>query len=204
MIAADEYHSLAADLAIWHAFDPKAKAELFSAACRTAHGIAFIDPLRLAEPALTDLLGEDRAAGIVLTNINHWRASARLAEKFSIPIFAHPDSAGAGDAPFEPLADGQILFDSIHVIAIPGGAPGEIALHSPHKNGTLIVGDALIHFEPYGFTFLPAKYCVDQKLMRQSLHKLLSFPAERMLFAHGTPILSKAGNRLDDLLKHGE
>jgi glyoxylase-like metal-dependent hydrolase (beta-lactamase superfamily II) len=204
MILAEESQSIDANLALWHVFDPKAKAELFSTACRTDRGILFIDPIPLAETALKELLGEARPVGIVVTNANHWRASSELAKKLSIPIFAHADSGLMEKSPFEPLADGQMLFDSIRVIAIPGGAPGEVALHLPDKNGSLIVGDALIHFEPYGFTFLPAKYCLDHKLMRQSLRNLLPFAAERMFFAHGTPILSAAGRRLRDLLDHGD
>jgi glyoxylase-like metal-dependent hydrolase (beta-lactamase superfamily II) len=65
--------------------------------------------------------------------------------------------------------------------------------------GTVIVGDALINFEPYGFTFLPAKYCSNQKQMLRSLRRLLDYKAKRMLFAHGTPILSGTTERLQAL-----
>jgi Metallo-beta-lactamase superfamily len=204
MIAAQESQSIDASLAFWHAFDPKAKAELFSTACRTDRGILFIDPIPLAEAALQELLEGSSPAGIVVTNANHWRASCELAKKLSISIFAHADSGLTEECHVEPLVDGQILFDSIHIISIPGGALGEIALHLPDKKGSLIVGDALIHFEPYGFTFLPAKYCLDHKLMRRSLQKLLPFAAGRILFAHGTPILSAAGRRLHHLVDHGD
>jgi hypothetical protein len=36
--------------------------------------------------------------------------------------------------------------------------------------------------------------------MRRSLRKLLDYKAERMLFAHGMPILSGASDRLQRLL----
>jgi glyoxylase-like metal-dependent hydrolase (beta-lactamase superfamily II) len=64
----------------------------------------------------------------------------------------------------------------------------------------MVVGDALINFEPHGFGLLPAKYCLDPSLMRQSLRKLLDYAFDRMLFAHGTPILSGARARLERLL----
>jgi hypothetical protein len=201
MIAAEEYQLLGAGLALWHAFDPQAKAELFSTACQTRGGILLIDPISLSEQALEQLLGESQFVGIVVTNANHWRASADLAQKFSVSIFAHSDSGGAAN--FEPVVDGQPIFDSISVIFITGGAPGEIALYLPENKGSLIVGDSLIHFEPYGFALLPPKYCRDHKQMQQSLRKLLPFRAERMLFAHGTPILSGATQRLQHLLDHG-
>ena len=86
------------------------------------------------------------------------------------------------------------------MIGIEGAAAGELILHYPSNSGTLIVGDALINFEPYGFTFLPMKYCSNEKEMRRSLQKLLDYKAERMLFAHGMPILSGASDRLRALL----
>ena len=101
---------------------------------------------------------------------------------------------------FREVADGSKICDELRVIAIEGAAPGEIVLHYTSNGGTLIVGDALINFEPYGFTFLPDKYCSSEKEMRRSLRKLLDCTAERILFAHGTPILSGASDRLQRLL----
>ena len=65
----------------------------------------------------------------------------------------------------------------------------------------MIVGDALINFEPHRFALLPAKYASDFKLMRRSLSKLLEYDFERMLFAHGTPLLAGARGRLECLLR---
>ena len=76
-----------------------------------------------------------------------------------------------------------------------------MAIHSKVAGGVVVIGDALINFDPYGFTFLPDKYCTNSKLMRRSLAKLLDYCFERMLFAHGTPIQSNARQRLEALLK---
>lgn len=203
MIAAEEYQSLGANLALWHSFDPKAKAELFSTACLTSRGTLLIDPIELTDDAVEQLIGKSRLIAIIVTNANHWRASAKFARKFSIPIFAHPDSGSETENSFEPILDGQFIFEAINVISIPGGAPGEIALHLSGNSGSFIIGDALIHFDPYGFALLPAKYCSDQQQMQHSLRKLLAFPAKRMLFAHGNPIASGARLRLQQLLDHG-
>src|SRR5207244_7815956 len=73
------------------------------------------------------------------------------------------------------------IGDELEVIEIDGAVAGEIALYHPSNGGTLIVGDALINFEPYGFTLLPRKYCLNEKRMRSSLRQLLRRPAERML-----------------------
>ncbi len=96
--------------------------------------------------------------------------------------------------------DGQQLAGSLSVITLDGGPDGEIALHSSDHGGTMIVGDALINFEPYGFTLLPAKYCTNSKQLHKSLHKLLAYSFERMFFAHGTPILARARARIEQLL----
>ena len=64
------------------------------------------------------------------------------------------------------------------MISVEGAVAGELILHYALNGGTLIVDDALINFEPYRFSFLPAKYCSNEKEMRRSL---------RILFAHGAP-----------------
>jgi hypothetical protein len=45
-----------------------------------------------------------------------------------------------------------------------------------------------------------AEYCSDERQMRGSLQKLLHYKAERILLAHGTPILLSANERFRGLL----
>ncbi len=202
MIAAEEFHQIGPHLFLWHAYDPKAKAELFSTAVISDAGTLVVDPIPLAEPALVELLQKAPIRGIVLTNANHWRASAGLASRLSVPVFAHEDARPEGAmSPFESVTQGTRILNTLDVIVIEGAAPAEIALHMAANDGSLIIGDALINFEPYGFTFLPAKYCSNPKQMRRSLGQLLDYPAERILFAHGPPILSQAHARLQQLLR---
>jgi glyoxylase-like metal-dependent hydrolase (beta-lactamase superfamily II) len=98
------------------------------------------------------------------------------------------------------LQDKEEIEPGLRAVAIEGAPAGEIALYYEADGGTMVVGDALINFDPHGFGLLPAKYCRDYKLMRRSLPKLLDYAFERMLFAHGTPILSSARERLEKLL----
>ena len=160
-----------------------------------------IDPIPLQKRALDSLIGSSRVTGIVVTNSNHRRAAAQFAQRFRVRIFADRGTF-PNDEPsrFATIADGEEISDELRVIGIEGAAPGEIALHYAGNGGTLIVGDALVNFEPYGFSFLPPKYCSDEKQMRGSLQKLLHYKAERILFAHGTPILSSASERFRGLL----
>jgi Metallo-beta-lactamase superfamily len=199
-----DFDRIASNVSVWHDYDPGIKAELYSTSLSTSEGMYLIDPIPLEKKALDELIGSDRMAGIIATNSNHHRISAQFAEQFSAPIFARceafPDKTAQQ---FRSVADGDEICNGLRVIGIEGAAAGEMILHYASNSGTLIVGDALINFEPYGFTFLPAKYCSNEKEMRRSLQKLLDYEAERILFAHGTPILSGASDWLRCLLGSG-
>ncbi len=199
--AALDFDRIASNIAVWHDYDPAVKAECYSTSLTTSEGMYLIDPIPLQSEMLGKLIGACPVTGVIVTNSNHYRASHQFAEQFSAPIFARceafPDKAAQQ---FRRVADGDEICDELRVIGIEGAATGEIALHYALDCGTLIVGDALINFEPYGFTFLPSKYCSNEKEMHRSLRKLLDYEAERILFAHGTPILSGANGRLRSLL----
>jgi hypothetical protein len=197
---ADDLSRISPGLFLWQAYDPKVKADLFSTALLTPVGFLIVDPIPLAETASNELLQLAAVAGIVVTNANHTRASLEFVQRFSAPLFVHGGGFDDNRVSFVEVDDGYTICDAVDVITIDGAAPGEITLHYPSNGGTIIVGDALINFEPHGFSLLPKKYCSDEKEMRRSLRKLLAVKSERMLFAHGTPILSGATGRLRRLL----
>ena len=188
-----ESHQLAPGLSIWHRYDSAIKADLFSTAVATDSGMLLVDPIDFGNEKLP---GATRVIGIVVTNANHLRASEFLSAKFSVPIYA----TRAAEISSATEVDDRRLIGDLRVIAVDGAAPGEIALFSERDGGDLIIGDALINFGSHGFTFLPAKYCLNSKLMQKSLRRLLDLDFQRMLFAHGTPIMSKARERLAALL----
>ena len=184
MPVAAELEPVAAGIWLWRLYDPAVKADLFSTAIKTDGGIYLIDPVPLTAGAISELSEQGTIAGIVVTNENHERAAGDFARQFQVELYDR-GSVGPG----------------LTAISIEGAPAGEIALYSDADGGTLIIGDALINFEPYGFALLPAKYCSNAKLMRKSLPKLLEYSFERILFAHGTPILSGARQRLEQLLE---
>jgi glyoxylase-like metal-dependent hydrolase (beta-lactamase superfamily II) len=201
MTTADELHPVANTLLFWQAYDPEVKADLSSTAIATEDGLFLVDPIPLADAAMKQLSQTRSLAGVIVTNANHLRASVQFAEQFDLPVFARPGTfPDTAPSRLTEIENGARICNSLEVIAIEGAVPGEIVLNSSGNDAALIVGDALINFEPYGFTFLPRKYCSNQKQMRQSLRKLLDRQAERILFAHGTPILSQASARLQQLL----
>ena len=201
MIPVAQFDRLSPNAFVWHRYDSAMKAELFATALATASGVWLIDPFAVAMPPLIEALGRLPISGIIVTNENHIRASADFAAEFQVSIHASGETRGA----FQPnviveTTDGARLSDDLSVISLEGAAAGEIALHFADETGTLVVGDALINFGEHGFTFLPAKYCANAKLMRKSLRKLLDYRFERILFAHGMPIVSHGRRRLEALL----
>jgi len=199
---ASEFDRIDSNIAIWHDYDSALKAELYSASLGTPDGTYVIDPIPLAREALCELISPNSVAGIIVTNGNHHRASGKFAEKFSVPLFGRTEAFQKNATrELKRIIDGEEISEGLRVIGIEGAAEGEIALHYAPDGGTFIIGDALINFEPHGFSFLPPKYCSNQKEMRRSLRKLLDYNAERMLFAHGAPILAGATDRLRGLLE---
>jgi Metallo-beta-lactamase superfamily len=201
MIEAAELQHLSQFLWLWQAYDPAVKSELFSSAAQIGDRLFLIDPIPLAAAALAEMTAAGSVSGVLVTNANHPRAAAAFARQFDAPIFAtEPVLSEFGATNTVAIADGAQIAPGVAAIGLAGAAPGEVAFHFAEDGGTIIIGDALINFEPYGFTLLPSKYCSDQRQMRGSLKQLLDWPFERLLFAHGAPILSSARARLGTLL----
>lgn len=187
MVTAHDLHLVAPGLFLWHAYDRNAKAELFSSAFDATNGRYLVDPIPLLDHSLNALSAGSSVAGVIVTNANHDRASGEFALRFGVKIHRRDHASGPPDK----------IDNDIEVVAIDGAAPGEIALC---VRETLFIGDALINFAPYGFAFLPAKYCTNPKAMPRSLGQLLDLNFSRILFAHGEPITTKARERLQRLL----
>jgi metallo-beta-lactamase superfamily protein len=201
MPRAQEVDEVSPGIFVWQAYDSKVKADLFSTALETQAGTFLVDPIPLGSDGALSLRAHRKPIGIFVTNANHARAAAEFAKTFSIPIYVRDELRGSPDfLQARWVQDGEVVSQGLTAVAIDGGPAGETALHHNDNGGTMVVGDALINFEPYGFGSLPAKYCLDHKLMRRSLGKLLDHAFDRILFAHGTPILSGARARVEQLL----
>ena len=184
--------------ALWHAYDPASKTDLFSSALQLPdQRLLLIDPIELETEAEAELLQLGDPAAILLTNENHWRATSVWMRKFDLPVFA---AAHFSEGKTQAVGELSKSFPDLAAVEVAGAIAGEIALFWPEDGGSLIVGDALIHFEPYGFTLLPKKYCQNEKEMRRSLRQLLELRFERLFFAHGLPILRDGSARLGALL----
>src|SRR5207237_7639681 len=129
-------------------------------------------------------------------------ASDYYSKELSVPIFAQRATfKSKKPSQFVEISGGRKICAELEVIAIEGAVAGEVALYDPLNGGTFIIGDALINFEPSGFTVLPRKYCLNERRLRQSLWERVIRPAERMLFAHGTPIVFGVNGNFGRLLE---
>jgi hypothetical protein len=201
MQPAQELDQVSPGIFVWQVHDSKIKADLFSTALETRAGTYIIDPIPLSPDGVLSVRSHRKTGGIFVTNENHARAAAEFAKIFSTSIYLHDELRGSpAFRQATGVHDGEMFSPGLTAIAIEGAAAGETALHHNDNGGTMVLGDALINFEPHGFGLLPAKYCLNRNLMRRSLRKLLDYAFERILFAHGTPILSGARSRVEQLL----
>ena len=191
-----EFCRVSSAFAIWYTYDPTVKADLFSTALSARNELTVVDPITLPAPYRTELDSLGRVVIIVVTNANHLRDTLNFS--YSASIFA-PSELNAELTYNHALSDG-LQIGAFQAIKIDGAADGEFALYQPDDGGTLIVGDALINFEPHGFDLLPQKYCTNQKRMIRSLRRLLDLDFNRIFFAHGNPIVTRARERLASLL----
>lgn len=192
-----EYSTVRPGLFHWQGYESEVKCECSSTAIVTSAGLIFIDPIPLSKEALQELVTESFSApaAVVLTSGNHQRESLVFAKRFGMPVFASVD---AGQ---DIIADQRFVAgDSVagmETIALPGFGPGETAFLC---EGVLILGDALINLEPHsekgGLRRLPEKYCLDKKAAHRSLAILKALKPEILCFAHGTPIVEDAAERL--------
>lgn len=165
----------------WSAFSTEHRVDLGSSAVLTPEGWWVFDPIPIAADASGPRF--DRVVGIVLTNANHERDSARWCDRFGCQRWAAPDAEGIPDEVGR--WTGSDPFWGWIMIPLPGGAPGEAAFLRPDRS-LLVVGDALVNLPGRGLEVLPDKYCTDPARLRQSLRRLPS--VDLILPAHGTPI----------------
>lgn len=188
----------------WEAYDPASKVDLCASALSVHGRLFFVDPIPLTKPALGDLIAEaGEPAGVVITNGNHARAADDFRRSLKVPLASTEVAGAQTDLTPDTVipAEGGPVFEGVfEAVPVEGGAPGEVALYRPDDGGLFIVGDAIINLPSFPFALLPNKYCGDPKTLRRSLARLLERPFERMLFAHGEPLMSRAHERLAGLL----
>jgi glyoxylase-like metal-dependent hydrolase (beta-lactamase superfamily II) len=188
------FYQITSDLFVWHGYNPECKTDCTSTAIRTPDGFVLIDPVRLEEQAIERMVGDDKVVAVLLTNGNHLRGSLYEKERLDVPIYA-PNGA-QGMVPVDHVInDGDLLWETLRAIELPGGSPGETAYHAP---GVLVIGDALTNLD--GLEVLPEKYCSNLPLLLNSLRALRPLQFDIACFAHGLPIIGNARQKLAEIV----
>src|SRR5689334_7887981 len=140
MVEAAEFQRVTPSLALWQVYDPAVKADLFSTAVLAGGSVFLVDPVPLAPTALQELLRGRPIGGVLVTNSNHLRASAEMAQAHRAPVFCAPilvPEFGRNRA--IAVANGMEILGQITPIALPGAPTGEFAFHFPEDGGALVV-----------------------------------------------------------------
>lgn len=112
---------------------------------RTPQGTVLIDPPVCDEYLQVAFEVFGAVQGIILTNADHERASAEIAEDLTVPVWVHEADAPLLKRPPEKtFKTGDSLFDYFQVMGVPHQkTAGETALWC-ETEATLFVGDAFI------------------------------------------------------------
>lgn len=201
MTACPEFLSVTPEIVAWSIYSESVKTYLCSAAHVHLGKVAFIDPVIPERETIwrkIEALGSPNL--IVLTNGNHERDARKFADECGIPIAASAEATA--ELTFKPdvILNGQPMIQGLRPIPCPGAGPGEYAFFS-ESTSTLFLGDALINLPDTGVQLLPKKYCVNHAQNITSLARLLALPFERILMAHGMPIISHPHTALKNCLK---
>lgn len=165
------------------------------------NGNLVIDPV---EPDSDDLeaMAEQGVARILITNRNHSRAANRVREETGALTAIHPSDADHARAQGclidEAFSVGEMI-GPLMVLPADGKSPGEVAFYWPDR-GILFLGDAVIGNPPGRCSLLSEDKLDNPKRLHASLRALLDVDFDALLFGDGTPILSDAKARLEELV----
>jgi glyoxylase-like metal-dependent hydrolase (beta-lactamase superfamily II) len=168
---------------------------------RHTEGNLCIDPVAPGDEGLADI-ARIGVARILLTNRNHSRAANLVRARTGATTLIHPQDAAHARSQGAEI-DGDLkageTVGPFTVVAAPGKSSGEVALHWPQRK-VLVVGDVVIGHPPGRCGLLRDKVMDDPAGLRRSVRALLALDFDILLVGDGTPILSDAKQRLQELV----
>jgi hypothetical protein len=188
------------DLFAWSRFDESRNLDFHSLVWVRASGNVVVDPLPLSEHDAAHLTTLGGAALVIVTNSDHVRAAAALAEQTGAKL-AGP-SAERASFPIACdlwLADGDTPAPGIEVVELRGSkTPGELALIL--DGTTLVTGDLIRAHRGGGLDLLPDPKLSDRAAALASLERLIALERiEAVLPGDGWPVFRDGRRALREL-----
>jgi ribonuclease/clavin/mitogillin len=156
----------------------------------------------LAEELDRRIAAGARLRAVLLTHhhADHTSGAAALADRFQIPIWAHPETARRVAAiTSRTLADGEVIDlgdRRLRCVFTPGHAPGHLCFLE-EETGWMIAGDMVASVG----TILVEPTDGDMRQYLDSLARMAALGPRVLLPAHGTPIADPAG-KLAEYTRH--
>ena len=166
--------------------------------CYRAPGtIVLIDPL--LPPGEEDAFwcfvdGLALPVAVLLTASWHQRDSRAIAERSDTIVWAHESAQPRLDFPTR----SGTLPDGVEAFTPDGDAEGQVAFFLA-EHETLVVAE-LFMGTGEGLRLCPSPAVDDLEAFRRSMRSLLDLPIERVLVAHGPPVLENGRRRIAEAL----
>ena len=189
------------DLFGWSVFNPERNIDFHSVVWVRDQGNVVIDPLPMSEHDRSHLDKVGGAAFIVVTNSDHTRDSARLAESTGAELLG---PSGERDGfPIKCarwIEDGDMVVEGLNAYAVEGSkTPGELALILEGR--TLITGDLIRAHEGGRLRLIPDPKLKDKKRAMASVRRIAAMgPFDAVLPGDGWPVFRNGQKALDELV----
>jgi glyoxylase-like metal-dependent hydrolase (beta-lactamase superfamily II) len=181
---------LAPGLWRWTAFHPKWKKDVGSLAIETVDGLVLVDPL------LDDGQEAPRPAHVLITVHWHVRSTAAIAERWPESRLWAPRRTGKPLRGHAEATDVYVPGDDLpgDVRTRPTARESEAVFWIP-AHSALVVGDVLLGGKDGTLRMCPQRWLehgATHDDLARSLRPLLDLPFDKVLVAHGDPVLENA------------
>jgi glyoxylase-like metal-dependent hydrolase (beta-lactamase superfamily II) len=189
------------DLFAWSQFDSQRNIDFHSLFWKRPDGNLVIDPLPASEHDLAHMAALGGVATIVISNSDHVRDAAALAQRFAATV-AGPRAEQAGfPLPCARwLGDGDEVVPGLVALALDGSkTPGELALLI--AGDTLVTGDLVRCHRGGTLCLLPDDKLRDRAAAVRSVARLAALPGiEAVLPGDGWPVFRGGAAALQELV----
>ena len=160
---------------------------------RTPHGKALIDPPVYDEYLMVAFEAFGAVDAIILTNADHERASAEIAETLGIPVWVHEaDAPRLKRPPEHTFKTGDVLLGCLAVVGVPHQKTAGETLLWWQAEGVLLVGDSVISPQQDVLTLLSPEKYADLPAAKASLVEALlpiAAAVQAIFLGDGEPVL---------------